>query len=309
MSIESLANATRESANVITAEIRTNTEEVVRNTTVSARQEIAKQEASLMAVRPIIWEQQRAIRDELSRFKLDLENVSKRYDSIFEKLVVAFHVDIRKLGEKIFDLVEDAYQKKIEARITEPMLPDAEPGIAAAITGRESVLENAYNQLESTSDGFITHRTVFSQNFEDWIADDLESDMEESDLSIPYLVVDLGGADRKLAVSPPTTSGPSIRFSSKAQPAASSQLISRMSKVDDNTSLSDALQAAVGRIARVYLADNPTVPSKSLMVDTQFESQLRNALESEIDAMNIDEISKDILKKNFSNNLPVMVAG
>ena len=56
MAIENLANATRESANVITAEIRTNTEEVVRNTTVSARQEIAKQEASLMAVRPIIWE-------------------------------------------------------------------------------------------------------------------------------------------------------------------------------------------------------------------------------------------------------------
>lgn len=304
-----LTDATNRSAEVITAEIRTNTVEVRRNTEVSARQEIAKQEATLLAVEPIIDEQHASITTELKRFETDLYRIVDKYNMLYERLQKSFHKDIRILGAKIFELVEEVYQREIEARIIAPMLSDAGPGIEAVVNQRDAVLQQSYENLEYAKSEFIGQRTDFLHNLGDWVSETTNTTNSEQELFIPFLVIDLGGAERKLAVVPPTIDGVKLRFSTHVVAAASSQLISRNPGMTKDANLVSALQSAVGRIARVYLADNPVVPTKSREVNDDFNDGLKKALEIEIQSLSIDPLAKEILAKKLLENLPAMIAG
>ena len=192
-------------------------EEVVRSTEMAGRQQIALQEAQLVALGPVLQNQRDILVQELERASTNMERVISKYDEMDEELRASFQLDIRRLATEIYDLVENDYQKGIEGRIgiaPHEVLSDL---VTDVEVGRRTVIRRTFDSLAEVINSFTRRRATFYEG----VAELLTSipATQPTDINIPFWVVTLEtetGEEETAVYGPSTVDG--WRITSEEEP-------------------------------------------------------------------------------------------
>ena len=305
-SLESLADATLKSAEAITEEVR-------RNTEVQALQEVAKQEAQLLAVEPIIVEQRNTIGDEVNRFDADQKRMVEKYDRLFRELQESFYRDIRRLGQKIFELVEEAYGAAIETRIKEPTLPDVEAGLIEVVEDRTSAIQAAYQGLGDAADEFVSRRTDFTRGFSQWLAPRKAGTEQPIDVAIPFWIVEVreGEQDQVAVVPRMRLAGDVTGMGSLPSPKSFASWGTGGEPVHAGRELADVLASAAAKVAVCYrlLLQGESGGKLDDAGTEEWRSRLRSTVSAAVRSSIVDDDAAEIVLEHVLHELPPVIRG
>lgn len=160
-SIQRLVQVTEAGTNRIVAEVE-------KSTTMSGQTEIARQEAQLIAGGPILENQRQALEQELKRASDGMDRVISKYDEMHEELLASYTRDIRRLGEKIYELVEVDYDRSIQGNY-DGRRPRGPFGQLMQFVDevRSTTLQNAFENARSRVGSFLGMRDTFFGRIDD----------------------------------------------------------------------------------------------------------------------------------------------
>ena len=188
-SIQNLVRVTEQGTRQIVAEVE-------KSTTMAGQTEIARQEAQLIAGGPILEQQREALEQELQRASDGMDRVISKYDDMHEELLASYTRDIRRLGEKIYDLVDVDYDRSIQGNYD-----DRRPrGLFGRLMkfvdeARSTNLQKAFENARHWVGAFLDKRDSFFGQIDDRLTNIAVN--EPTTVAIPFWLATVQSPDGK----------------------------------------------------------------------------------------------------------------
>ena len=172
-------------------------EEIQKGSELNGRMEVAKQMAALDVVSPSLANQAQGLEQQHENIDGRMERVGEKYDDMSDELEESYNRDIRRLGDYIYNIVENEYGLhvadsnaipgfQIMAQTTKKNTEEREAILSerlalAAEAGRNYV--ESYDRLEQGMKAFGLDRTI--------------PGIEEEQVAIPFWIVTVENAEGK----------------------------------------------------------------------------------------------------------------
>jgi len=134
------------------------------NSYFAGKVELAKQLADLRSTSSVLALQKDALTNELDRIRGKKESIENKYDEQEKEIIKSYLRDIRRLGQHIYDILENDYGRAVEARFNVADFDTYESVCEKVNNGRKMAIKEKWQTPSDSLTNFISKRRNFRES-------------------------------------------------------------------------------------------------------------------------------------------------
>jgi uncharacterized protein YoxC len=177
--------------------IQVTIDEMRKTATTNAQLEIAKQMANLEVVSPEVNELLEDLNRQSSRIDARMDRVMGKFSGIAEELDKSYDRDVRRLGDYIYDIVENEYAKIVASRSATPGFQIMVETAYDNSKDRTQLLAQALEQTEAAGNQLVDSMALSDRATNEWKLEPELPDLMDETVAIPFWTVTVETAEGK----------------------------------------------------------------------------------------------------------------
>ncbi|MDP6455322.1 MAG: hypothetical protein QF898_18710 [SAR202 cluster bacterium] len=177
--------------------IQVSIDEMRKSASTNAQLEVAKQMANLEVVAPEVGELLQDLERQSSRIDSRMGRVMEKFASIADELEKSYDRDVRRLGDYIYDIVENEYAKIVAARSAAPGFQIMVETTSDNSRERSQLLAEALAKTEAAGNELVESMALSERATNEWKLDPELPDLMDETVAIPFWTVTVENADGK----------------------------------------------------------------------------------------------------------------
>ena len=175
--------------------IQVTIDEMRKSASTNAQLEVAKQMANLEVVVPEVEELVKDLNKQSSRIDNRMARVMEKFSDIAEELDKSYDRDVRRLGDYIYDIVENEYAKIIAARSAAPGFQIMVETTSDNSRERSQLLAQALEKTEAAGNQLVESMALSERATNEWKLDPELPDLMDETVAVPFWTVTVENAD------------------------------------------------------------------------------------------------------------------